>query len=182
MSSKIQKKLFIASFMQNLYLCRIIYENYRLMKKELIINFQQIEIDNLSEIDTKLVDKARDALKNSYAPYSNFHVASAVLLNNDEIIVSTNQESEVFPSGICAERSLLYYVQSNFSEYKILTMAIVSDSKLGDECYPCGACRQTMCDTEKRNGNDIKIIMVGKDSVTMIDSAKQLLPFTFNLK
>ena len=152
------------------------------MEKELIINFQQIEIENISETDKRLVDKARQALKNSYAPYSNFHVASAVLLDNDEIIVSTNQESEVFPSGICAERSLLYYVQSNFSESKILTMAIVSDSKSGDECYPCGSCRQIICDTEKRNGTDIKIIMVGKNSVTIIDSAKQLLPFTFNLK
>ena len=163
--------------MQNLYLCK----NYS-MDREIKINFQQIEIEELSEIDKKLLDKARCSLKDSYAPYSNFHVASAILLSDGNIIASTNQESEVFPSGICAERSLLYYAQSNFKEHKILTMVIVSDSEAGDECYPCGACRQVMCDTEKRNGKDIKIIMAGKNSATIIDSAKKLLPFTFRLK
>lgn len=152
------------------------------MKNNIInISYKKYKIEELDHTDYILVERAKSALKNSYAPYSGFHVASAILLDNGEIITSTNQESEVFPSGICAERSLLYFVQSNHLSHKIISMAIVSDSKDEHECFPCGACRQVMFETEKRNKANIRTVMAGKNSAIVIDSAKQLLPFTFEL-
>ena len=92
-----------------------------------------------------------------------------------------NQESEVFPSGMCAERSLLYYVQSNRPGKRIQAIAIVSDPS-HRECTPCGACRQVIADTEKRQGTPIRIVMCGPQSATVVPSAATLLPFTFELK
>lgn len=130
--------------------------------------------------DKAVVDKALEACKTSFSPYSNFKVGAAILLENGEMLVSSNQESEVFPSGICAERSLLYYVQANRKEIKILTLAIASDPN-ERECYPCGACRQVIVDTERRQKAPIKVIMCGKESATEVEKAELLLPFTFKL-
>lgn len=144
-------------------------------------DFQHYDsLENLPKIDKSLVMRAREACETSFSPYSNFKVGAAVLLENGEILTASNQESEVFPSGICAERSLLYYIQANHRDIKILTIAITSDPAV-KECYPCGACRQVIVDTEKRQSADIKVIMCGGDSATILEKAQLLLPFTFEL-
>ena len=91
-----------------------------------------------------------------------------------------NFESEVFPAGLCAERSLLFYVQTNFPDDPIETLAIASDPS-PRECYPCGQCRQVINDTQRRQGSPIRVIMSGADSATAIDTATHLLPFLFEL-
>ncbi|MEE1103638.1 MAG: cytidine deaminase, partial [Alistipes sp.] len=91
-----------------------------------------------------------------------------------------NTESEVFPSGLCAERSLLYFYQSNYYPEPIQTLAIVSDPS-PRECYPCGACRQVILDVENRQQSPIRIIMWGAGTASVVGSAKDLLPFTFKL-
>lgn len=139
------------------------------------ISFDYMIIDN-EELDSKyreLVVRVKEVQKSAFAPYSNFHVGAGVLLENGEIITSTNQESEVYPSGICAERSLLYFVQANHIDRKIVAMAVTAP--------PCGACRQVMVDTEKRNGQPIPIIIIGEERVRLIPQTKDLLPITFQL-
>ena len=91
-----------------------------------------------------------------------------------------NFESEVFPAGLCAERSLLFYVQTNFPADPIETLAIASDPS-PRECYPCGQCRQVMVDVERRQGSPMRVLMSGHGTVTAVDSASKLLPFTFIL-
>ena len=59
----------------------------------------------LPEQERLLIGKAAEACGSAYAPYSGFRVGAAVLLDDDEILTASNQESEVFPSGMCAERS-----------------------------------------------------------------------------
>lgn len=138
--------------------------------------------DTLPEEDSMLVAKAAEACRTAaYAPYSNFRVGAAALLEDGEVLSAGNQESEVFPSGMCAERSLLYYVQSKRSGKRIRAIAIVSDPS-HRECTPCGACRQVIADTEKRQGAPIRIVMCGPQSATVVPSAATLLPFTFELK
>ena len=132
----------------------------------------------MSEEELRLVESARQACGNAYAPYSGFKVGAAVLLDNGEIVTAANQESEVFAEGMCAERSLLYYVQANYRGNKIKAMAIASVPATR-ECYPCGACRQIIYDTEKRQGTPVKIIMTSRDTATVVESGKNLLPFTF---
>jgi cytidine deaminase len=64
----------------------------------------------LSVDDQALLDKAKEATKTAYAPYSNFHVGAAARLSNGQILIGSNQESTSFPVGICAERTLLFSI------------------------------------------------------------------------
>lgn len=142
-------------------------------KKIISMETLHLKSDELSPDNRRLVDMVSSARKKAFAPYSNFHVGAGVLLDNGEIITSTNQESEVYPSGICAERSLLYFIQANYSDRRIVAMAITSP--------PCGACRQVMCDTEKRNAQDIPVILIERDDYIYIERMHDLLPITFSL-
>ena len=137
-------------------------------------------LDALPESDRELAARAADSCGTAYAPYSGFRVGAAALLEDGTILTASNQESEVFPSGMCAERSLLYYLQSNFSGVRIVALATASVP--GErECYPCGACRQVLADTEKRQGSPIRVVMCSGHSATVVQEARQLLPFTFEL-
>ena len=151
------------------------------MKK--IFSFDYHKYDSLSELsdeESRLVMRAREACESAYAPYSNFKVGVAALLESGEIITGSNQESEVFPAGVCAERALLFHHQSNHVGDAITMLAITSkpDAK---ECYPCGICRQTIIDSERRQGSPIRVIMAGADSATVTPNAKCLMPFIFEL-
>lgn len=147
--------------------------------KTIHIKYREYQDNDLDAPLCALIEKARKASKGAYAPFSNFRVGAAALLDNGEILSANNQESEALPSGICAERALLYYYQANFSDHKIVALAICAPQS--NQISPCGACRQVIYDTEKRQAQNIQIIMVGKEGGTLVDSAKVLLPFTFTL-
>ena len=129
----------------------------------------------------EILELAFKAMDNAYAPYSNFHVGAAARLADGRIIAAANSESEVFPSGMCAERSLLYFYQSNYADKPIESLAIASDTSDG-ECYPCGGCRQTLLDVERRQSSPMRIIMSGGGSASVVGSAADLMPFSFKLK
>ena len=151
------------------------------MEKE--YKFQYERYDDLGALppsDQELITRARNACINSYSPYSDFRVGAAAILASGRIIESSNQESSVFPAGICAEHGLLAMWQAHYSEDPIKVMAIVSVPG-NKECYPCGICRQVLCDTEKRQGSSVRIIMASDKSATIVPSATCLMPFTFKL-
>lgn len=134
----------------------------------------------LPEHDRELVAEAEQATRRSHAPYSKFRVGAAARLASGRILHAGNFESEVFPAGLCAERSLLFYVETNFPDDPIETLAIASDPSLR-ECYPCGQCRQVMVDVERRQGVPMRIVMSGGGTASVVDTAEKLLPFTFKL-
>ena len=151
------------------------------MKKELNISYDHYEsMEAMPSADRELTEAAIAATKGAYAPYSNFHVGAAVRLRSGRIVCGANSESEVFPSGICAERSLLFFYQANYADDPIEALAIASDPS-ERECYPCGNCRQTIMDVERRQASSMRIIMWGGGTATAVDSAEMLLPFTFKL-
>ena len=135
---------------------------------------------DMSQEDRELIARAYEACDSAHAPYSNFHVGAAVLLDNGLIVTGSNQESEVFPSGMCAERTLLYAIQTMGDKAVVKTLAIASNPS-NKECYPCGSCRQIILDTQRRQKTPIRIIMAGNGGATVIDNAELLLPFTFTL-
>lgn len=140
--------------------------------------------DSASELTSEekaLFDRAKAACQTAYAPYSNFRVGAAVMLENGEILSANNQESEVLPCGMCAERSLLYYVQANHPHTRIKALALTSipGTRI---CTPCGACRQVIADTEKRQKSPIKILMSNGHNSIIVEQAQALLPFIFELK
>ena len=150
------------------------------MAKTININYEHCSLDELVMADRELTEAAFEATTHAHAPYSGFKVGAAARLQSGEIITAANCESEVFPSGLCAERSLLYHYASNYASSPIVALAIASDPS-ERECYPCGACRQVMLDAESRQQSPIRIIMAGGGTATIVESAKDLLPFTFKL-
>ena len=150
------------------------------MAQTINISYEHYTLDTLPTSDSELVKAAFEATQQAYAPFSGFKVGAAARLRSGEIITAANCESEVFPSGLCAERSLLYHYATNHADNPIEAMAIASNPS-ERECYPCGACRQVMLDTENRQQSPIRIIMAGGGTATVVKSAKDLLTFTFKL-
>ena len=100
------------------------------MKKDIKIDYEHFKGRNeLSEVENSLFEKAIQARENAYAPYSNFFVGCAVLLENGEIFSGNNQENAAFPSGLCAERTALFWIGANFPDQKIKKIFIVGGPK-----------------------------------------------------
>jgi len=154
------------------------------VKKEIITTVFEYSIDSpeLSSEDKALISRAIEITKNSYSPYSNFSVGAALLLENGEVVVGSNQENAAYPSGLCAERVALFYANSQFPQSAVQTIAIAAKTKqslIAKPVPPCGACRQVMLETEMRFQKPIKIILISKTNIQIIESAKQLLPLNF---
>ncbi len=155
------------------------------MKKiELKIAYTEYENEQeLSIADRDLLQKARKIAVTAYAPYSNFHVGAAILLENGEIICGNNQENVAFPSSLCAERVAMYYAGAQYPKVAIKTIAITCKSKsfnIGAPLSPCGACRQAMSEYEVMHKSNIKVILMGETGkIQVMDSIADLLPFMF---
>ncbi len=156
------------------------------MEKELRIKYQRFEHWNaLDESDQVLVNKAFEACKNAYAPYSKFNVGAALRLSNGEEITGSNQENVAYPSGLCAERVALFYAGANFPDESVESLCIVAKGELlplDKVLSPCGGCRQVMLETENRQSKAYRIILVNQDeTVTVFNSAHDLLPLAFGI-
>lgn len=142
------------------------------------------DLNELSEDISSLMQKAIDARENAYAPYSNFHVGAAILLDNNEIITGNNQENASYPSGLCAERTAIYYAGAKYPEAKIIRMAITAGSKkhkTTSPIPPCGACRQAIAEYEVKQDTPIEIYFMGETGkVAKSNSLANLLPLVFD--
>ena len=151
------------------------------MEQKFVFEYEHYEsLAALSAEDRELVAEAGRATANAHAPYSKFRAGAAARLRSGRILDGSNFESEVYPAGLCAERTLLFYAEANCADDPVETLAIASDPS-GRECYPCGQCRQVMVDVERRQGSPMRVIMSGHGSATVVASAALLLPFTFSL-
>jgi len=140
--------------------------------------------DELEATIKNLMQAAITIRKKAYAPYSKFRVGAALLLDNGEIITGSNQENAAYPSGLCAERTAIFYAGANFPEAKILAIAIsaTSDLKITSEPIPpCGACRQSMFEYEVKQDSPIKLYcMGGEGEIIESNSIGNILPFHFD--
>ncbi len=151
------------------------------MEKEYKFDYESYEARAaLPDADSELAEKAFEACGLAYAPYSKFRVGAAARLRSGLIISGANQESEVFPAGLCAERTLLFNWMTHHADDPIEAIAIASIP--GErECYPCGQCRQVLLDAERRQGSHMRVIMCSDRSASVVGSVKELLPFQFEL-
>jgi cytidine deaminase len=137
----------------------------------------------LNEGDALLLTEARTVTEQAYAPYSNFHVGAAAILENGEIVKGTNQENASYPVGICAERVLLGSAATLYPEVPISTIAISYNSeeiKSNHPISPCGMCRQALLEYETRTSKPIRLILSGQEGkVFIIKTSRFLLPFAF---
>ncbi len=154
------------------------------INNEYTFNFKEYaSIGDLPSEYQNLVNKAIDAQKSSYSPYSNFAVGASLLLANGEIIQGSNQENGAFPSGLCAERVALFYAGSKYPGVAVKAIAITASFKgTGplEPISPCGACRQVMLETRNIGKSPMKVIMVGERRIYEIDDVTLLLPFSFS--
>ena len=155
------------------------------MKEEKInLTFLKAHFNELDEAEQQLINMAKSAYSNAYAPYSGFLVGTAVLLENDEIICGNNQENVAYPSGLCAERVALYYAGANYPNVKVKTIAISAKSKtydITDVVSPCGACRQVMAEYQQNQNKNIRVLLHSPNNEVLIaNSVEDLLPFMFN--
>ena len=150
-------------------------------EKNFVTKIQIYSYNELNAEDKKLVDLAKEATKASYAPYSNFHVGSALLLNNGVIIKGANQENAAF-AGICGERSACYHAGAYYPGEPIKKIAITAFTKgsfVSSPTAPCGMCRQALLEFETQAGQPIEVLLAGNDKVYKLDSIKSLLPLAF---
>jgi len=155
--------------------------------KEIKIQSTIYVFDTLEELPKDIVllmNKAIEAREKAYAPYSNFNVGAALLLDNNEIITGSNQENASYPSGLCAERTAIYYANSQYPNNKIVRMAITAGSKKNKTTSPippCGACRQAIAEYEVKQDFPIEIYFMGEiGKIAKSDSLANLLPFIFD--
>lgn len=150
-------------------------------KKELRLDYS-VYRNSFPEAYRSLCEEAVKATERSYSIYSKFSVGAALLLDNGKVLTGANQENVAYPSGTCAERTVLFYAGATYPDIGVKALAIAA-------CYqgaltetftpPCGACRQVMAEVIKRYGKDFDVIMIGqKESVVL--KASSLLPFSFD--
>lgn len=128
------------------------------------------------EIDYKLLmDRAKEASKMSYSPFSRFAVGAALIAKSGKIYSGCNIENSSFGMTNCAERTAIFKAVSE-GEREILAIAIYSPNS--DNCYPCGACRQVMYEFQ----GDNEIIVITEDC-GRLDARKlsEFLPFGFRI-
>ena len=130
-------------------------------------------------MNEKLISSALGVLDNSYAPYSEFHVAAAVLADSGKIYTGVNVENASYPAGICAECNAVGNAVSS-GEKHIKAIAIAGkDSKGESSGYisPCGICRQVL--REFSDPGNMKVIMAKSLTDYREMTLEELLPVSF---
>mgnify|MGYP001334344260 CR=1 FL=1 len=155
--------------------------------KEINISTQLQVYDDSSELTEDIQSLMKAAVKareNAYAPYSKFNVGAALLLDNGEVVIGSNQENASYPSGLCAERTAVYYAGAKYPNSKIIKMAITASSQnqiTDSPIPPCGACRQSISEYEIKQKQPIEIFFMGvKGKVIKSNSLANLLPLGFD--
>ncbi|MBN9313819.1 MAG: cytidine deaminase [Chryseobacterium sp.] len=155
------------------------------MEKEFKITFEAISnYDALDATEKKLFDAARKIRESAYAVYSNFTVGCALLLENGEIVTGSNQENAAYPSGLCAERTTIFWTSANFPGVKIKKLFVIGaprEAITSSPIPPCGACRQSIMEYESKQRDEIEIYFASLDGdIYKTKSIRDLLPFSFD--
>ncbi len=124
----------------------------------------------------QLMNRAKEASKTSYSPFSRFAVGAAVLTSSGKIFEGCNVENSSFGLTICAERCAIFKAISE-GERVIRAVAIYSPN--ADSCYPCGACRQVMYEFQ---GDDEEISVVTENMGNLdVNKLSYFLPCGFRI-
>ncbi|EZH72551.1 cytidine deaminase [Aquimarina atlantica] len=143
--------------------------------------------DSFDELPENIQELMRQSIAirdKAYAPYSEFLVGAALLLENGEVVLGNNQENACYPSGLCAERTAIYYAGANFPGVPVVTMALSAKSlkyQLLTPTPPCGACRQAIAEYEIKQNMPIAIYFMGETGkVVKSSSLSNILPLIFD--
>ncbi len=127
---------------------------------------------------TELFNIAKDNLKNSYSPYSNYRVSAILVCKSGNIFKGCNIENSSYSVTCCAERTALFSAVSNGEkDFESIMIVGGKNGEITDYAMPCGVCRQALaefCNADFKiyvgiNGNEIKEFTLD-----------ELLPHSFN--
>ena len=155
-----------------------------MMNKRITIDYvAYASVDEMEPRDRELVAAALEARKGSYSPYSKFRVGAALRLSDGTVLKGANQENIAYPSGLCAERTVMFYAGANYPGIPFDTLAVAGGN--GDEvcempAAPCGACRQVMAEYQKLYGQPLKIILIGTQTIYKFSRVDDILPLIFD--
>ena len=152
--------------------------------KEIKIAYTEYtSLDELESKDKELAQAAIDATAQAYAPYSKFNVGAAVLFEDGVIVKGSNQENAAYPSGLCAERTALFYASASRPDKAMTAIAIAASQNgelLETPVTPCGACRQVMAQYQLKSGLPMMVLLIGAHSILKFERIDDLLPFIFD--
>ncbi|MGE5586782.1 MAG: cytidine deaminase [Clostridia bacterium] len=120
----------------------------------------------------QLIELAKGAREQAYAPYSRFQVGAALLGRSGRVYTGCNVENASYPAGICAERCAVAKAVSE-GEREFSAIAVVGDTEA--PCAPCGMCRQVLAEF----GTDIKVVMANLKGDVKVLAVADLLPGAF---
>ena len=119
-----------------------------------------------------LLDEAKKALQNAYAPYSHFRVGAAVLGEDGKIYRGCNIENISYGLTVCGERNAIFNMVSN-GVRKFTAMACATEAK--QITTSCGACRQVMA--EFAESMDVPVIFAADCEGTLDTTLGGLMPY-----
>ncbi|WP_397582368.1 cytidine deaminase [Sphingorhabdus sp.] len=136
-----------------------------------------------------LVNAAIDAAKTAYAPYSNFHVGAALLLDNGQIVTGSNFENASYGMTLCAETVAISKANSDGQLQAIREIAVAGGlaghvGTAAEPITPCGRCRQIIKEVADLTEIDIPVHCAHATGYTTF-RLSELLPHGFgpaNLK
>ena len=122
-----------------------------------------------------LIKQAQKAMKNAYAPYSNFCVGAAIIDENHNTHVGCNVENAAYPLGVCAEGSAISNMVLSGGRLIKKIMLVSTGEKL---VTPCGGCRQKI---KEFSDDNTQIQIFHQNQITSF-SMEDLLPYSFSKK
>ncbi len=138
----------------------------------------EMTIDEQTE--TKLIDAAREAARNAYAPYSDYQVGAALLFEDGAIVTGSNVENASYGLALCAETVAVARALGDGRRGGLQAVAVVGPADKGDGApiTPCGRCRQVVNELAQLGGTDPLVLCVGNDDVRRVPLSA-LLPHAF---
>jgi cytidine deaminase len=126
--------------------------------------------------DERLVAAAREAALRSYSPYSRFRVGAAVVAAGGEVFTGANVENAAHPAASCAEATTIAFaVAQGHQELPVVAVACIDAADV-DGAYPCGRCRQIMCEFGVE-----RILVTTAAGEVRAHTLDELLPYRFRL-
>jgi cytidine deaminase len=148
------------------------------------IEYSEVAYNELPDNVKQLIDKAKEATKTSYAPYSKFHVGAALETDGRHIVCGSNQENVAYPSGLCAERTAVFACGAQYPKEAVVALAIAAETEgnfLAQPIVPCAACLQVLLETERRGRKAIDFYLYGTEVIYYIKGVGSFLPFSFDM-
>ncbi len=127
--------------------------------------------------NNELLEKAKEASKKAYCPYSKFPVGACILYENGNIYTGCNVENSSFGLSLCAERNAMSNAINSGEQSQLIKIAIYSPNTT--KCFPCGACRQWV--QEFSFGNNIEIILEDDNKNCCSYFINDIFPYSFKL-